>query len=293
MRSAFIKLHLSIFLAGFTGIFGRLIELPEVPLVWYRMFMTSVMFAAYMYLGGKLHPMPLREVLKIVGVGILLALHWMFFYGSIKYANVSVAVVCFALAGFFTALLEPLVLKRPFSLREVCFSFLSVLGIALIFHFDTHFRVGIVLGVISAVMAAAFTIGNKVVGRRHSSSTILLYQMLGGVAFISLFLPFFLAAFPETALVPSLTDLGYLFLLASLCTIGMYLFQLQALQYISAFTVNLSFNLEPVYSIILAMLFLGEGAELGPPFYAGLALLCLSVLLQTAYAWRQRPFVRP
>ncbi|MDL2267523.1 DMT family transporter [Desulfovibrio sp. OttesenSCG-928-G15] len=289
MRSAFIKLHLSIFLAGFTGIFGRLIELSEVPLVWYRMLLTSLMFLAYMHLSGKLHAIPLKDVMKIVVVGILLALHWIFFYGSVKYANVSVAVVCFALAGFFTALLEPLLLKRFFSLREICFSFLSVIGIVLIFHFDTHFRVGIVLGVWSALLAAAFTIGNKMVGRTHPPTTILLYQMIGGVSFITLLLPFFLTVFPDASIVPSFSDLGYLFLLASLCTIGMYLFQLQALQYISAFTVNLSFNLEPVYSIILAMLFLGEGAELGPPFYAGLVLLCASVALQTASALRQRP----
>jgi EamA-like transporter family. len=289
MRTAFIKLHISIVLAGFTGVLGKLILLPEVPLVWYRMLMTSVLFLGFLTFTGALRRIAPREALKIAGVGVLLTLHWIFFYGSIKYANVSVGVVCFALTGFFTALFEPLVFRRRISLQEVSFSLLTLLGIALIFHFDTRFRTGIILGVISAALCASFTIGNKIVGKRHDSQTLLLWQMLGGFAFISMALPVFLHAFPGAAAVPTLRDLFYLFILASLCTIGMYLLQLQALEKISAFTVNLSYNLEPVYSIAIAMLFLGEAGELGLSFYAGLTLICASVVLQTVAALRQKP----
>lgn len=293
MRNAFIKLHLSIILAGFTGVFGKLIQLPEVPLVWYRMLMTAVLFTGFMYATGKLRRLPAREVLRIAGVGVLLTLHWIFFYGSIKYANVSVGVVCFAVTGFFTAIFEPLVFRRRISLRELCFSIITVAGIVLIFHFDTRYRTGIILGIISSALAASFTIGNKVVGKHHTSTTMLLYQILGGFLFISLVMPFFFASFPQAARIPTAADLVYLLLLASLCTIGMYLLQLQALEKISAFTVSLSYNLEPVYSIAIAILFLGEAGELGPSFYAGLFLICVSVVLQTLAALRQRPAFAP
>ena len=141
-------------------------------------------------------------------------------------------------------------------------------------------------------MCALFTIAMRRVGRNHSSSTMLFYQMIGGFCFLTLAAPAYLSLFPGIALVPSGPDLLWLFLLSSLCTIGMFLLQIQALQKISAFTVNLSFNLEPIYSIILAMLLFGEASELNLSFYAGLGLICLSVLLQSLAAVRQRGALR-
>lgn len=288
MGNAFIKLHISILLAGFTGIFGKLIQLPEGPLVWYRMLLTSVLLFCFLLCSGKLPRIPAAEALKICGVGALVSLHWIFFYGSIKYANVSIAVVCFALTGFFTAILDPLINRKKPSMRELLFSLITVCGIALIFHFDTRYRTGIILGVVSAIFAALFTICLKRVGRKHASTTMLLYQMTGGFAFLTLAAPAYLALFPGIALVPGAWDLVYLFLLSSACTIVMFLLQIQALKTISAFTVNLSFNLEPIYSIVLAMLLFGEAGEVNFSFFAGLGLICVSVLLQSLYAMRQR-----
>ncbi len=288
MRSAFIKLHISILLAGFTGILGKLISLAEGPLVWYRMLLTLFLFFCYLAHKKALPRIALREALRIGGVGVLIALHWIFFYGSIKYANVSIGVVCFALTGFFTALFEPFFEGRRLSPRELCFSLITVCGIALIFHFDARYRTGIILGIISAAMCALFTIAMRKVGRKHDSSTMLLYQMAGGFAFLTLAAPGYLALFPGLNLVPSAFDPLWLFLLSSLCTIGMFLLQIQALQKISAFTVNLSYNLEPIYSILLAMLLFDEAGQLGGAFFIGLALICASVVLQSAYAARQR-----
>lgn len=292
MRNAFIKLHISILLAGFTGIFGKLIEMTEGPLVWYRLFLAFILFFCYMKLTGKLSKIPVMEALKIGGVGALIATHWLFFYGSIKYANVSIAVVCFALTGFFTAILEPLFGKNKISLRELCFSLLTVAGIVLIFHFDSKFRTGIILGVICALFAALFTIGMRRIGARHDSSTMLLYQMGGGWAFMCLIAPAYLLLFPGVRLVPGPMDFFYLLLLSSLCTIGMIGLQIQALRNISAFTVNLSYNMEPVYSIILAMALFHEASEMNLSFFVGLSLICASVVLQSVYALRQRGGVR-
>lgn len=288
MRDAFIKLHISILLAGFTGLFGKLVTLNEGLLVWYRMLLAAVMLFLILWGSGKLKRVPFREVLKIAGTGLLLGLHWVFFYGSIKAANVSIGVVCFSLVGFFTALLEPLIIRRRLSIKEILFSLVAVCGIVLIFQFDTRYRTGIIIGVVSSALAALFTITNKKVGVRHSSSMMLLYEMIGGFLGLTCLLPFYLHLFPVETILPGMINFLYLLLLALVCTIGLYLLQIQVLKQVSAFTVNLSYNLEPVYSIILAMLFFGEAKELNFAFYAGLGLILLSVLLQTWEAIRYK-----
>lgn len=288
MRAAFIKLHLSILIAGFTGILGKLIQLAEGPLVWYRVLLTSILFGLYLWSTGRFPRIPFREIMKICGVGALVAAHWIFFYGSIKYANVSIGVVCFATVGFFTAILEPLANRTRVSPRELLFSVITVAGIALIFHFDVRYRIGIISGLLGALFAALFTLCIKRLGTRHASTTMLLYQMWGGFAFLSLAAPLYLALFPNLKLIPDGWDFLYLLILSSVCTVGLFLLQIQALKKISAFTVNLSFNLEPVYSIVLAMILFNEGSEVNFSFFAGLAMICVSVLLQSWYAMRLR-----
>ena len=275
MKDAFIKLHISIILAGATGIFGKLISLNEALLVWYRMMLASLLFLLVLSVSKRLNRISFGDALRIGGVGLLLGLHWVFFYGSIKASNVSIGVVCFSLVGFFTAFLEPLINCHRVSFKEVVFSLLTLFGVVLIFHFDTRYRI------ISSALAALFTITNKKIGNNYSTSTMLLYEMVGGFIGLSCILPFYLRYIPVSTIVPGLLDFTYLLLLASVCTIGLYLLQIQVLKKISAFTVNLSYNLEPIYSIILAMLLFSEAKELNAAFYIGLGVIILSVILQT------------
>lgn len=284
MKEAFIKLHLSIVLAGFTGLFGKLISLNEGLLVWYRMMFAAIMLYLILKISNKLLAIPVKEQLKIAGTGFILGLHWVFFYGSIKMANVSVGVVCFSLVGFFTALLEPLVIRRKFRMKELLFSLITVAGIVLIFQFDMRYRAGIIVGIISSALAALFTITNKKVGASHPSRMMLLYEMAGGFLGLTCLLPLYLYYFPVDSILPDMKDFLYLLLLALVCTIGLYLLQIQVLKTVSAFTVNLSYNLEPIYSIILAMLLFAEAKELNTAFYIGLGLIIVSVLLQTREA---------
>jgi drug/metabolite transporter (DMT)-like permease len=284
MKQAFLKLHLSILLAGFTGIFGKLITLNEGLLVWYRMMLAAVVMGVV-----------IRRNLstpssggwgswsgwRLFGVGSLLALHWVFFFGSIKASNVSVGVVCFSLTGFFTALLEPLLNHRRVSFTELAFSLITLAGIGLIFHFDVQYRTGIVLGIVSALLAALFTITNKRVAGRCATSVMLFYEMLGGFLLLTLLMPLYLHFFPVETMLPTAQDVAYLLIFVVFCTVLLDLLQIDVLKHISAFTVNLSYNLEPLYSILIAMLFLGEAKELTPSFYIGLTLILLSVLLQT------------
>lgn len=280
MKQAFIKLHLSIILAGFTGIFGKLITLNEGLLVWYRMLITSLLLFILLKIWKKFRLLPLQDMIRIGGVGFLLAMHWVFFYASIKASNISIGVVCFSLVGFFTAILEPFINHRRFSVTELILSLITLSGIILIFNLDMRYQSGIILGVISSALAALFTIMNKRVGADYTSSTMLFYEMVGGFICLSVILPVYLYNFQVDTLVPSTQNIIYLMVFSVFCTILLYILQIQALKSISAFTVNLSYNLEPVYSIVLAMAFFGEAKELNYSFYLGLTLIVLSTVLQ-------------
>jgi len=288
MKQYFIKLHLSVLIAGFTGILGKLITLNEVFLVWYRMLITSIILLIILSIKKQLQRLPAKEILKLAGVGILLTSHWVFFYGSIKAANVSIGVVCFSLSGVFTAIFEPLLHRRRIKVKEIFFSILTLCGISLIFHFDSRYRLGIALGTISSALAALFIITNKHVSTRHSSTTILFYEMVSGFLFLSVLIPVFLYFSSEKFEVPNISNSVYILCLAVFCTIGLYTLQTQALRKISAFTVNLSYNLEPLYTIILAMIIFGEEKELTFVFYIGLGLIVLSVVLQTLIFMRNK-----
>lgn len=293
MKEAFIKLHVSVLIAGATGIFGRLISLNEGLLVWYRMLFATVMFFLLLWMLGKLKRVSFRDVCKIGSVGMLLAIHWLFFYGSIKASNVSIGVVCLSLMSFFTALFEPLINRHRISLGEIACSLIGVLGIILIFHFDTRYRLGIGMGILSSALASLFTICNKKVSVGYTSSTMLMYEMGGGFLGLSCLLPLYLSFFPIASILPSLIDLVYLLLFASVCTVLLYILQIQVLKKISAFTFNLTYNLEPIYSIIAAMFLFHEAKELNASFYVGLGLILFSVLLHSAGVFLQsksKPF---
>ncbi len=293
MKEAFIKLHLSILLAGGTGIFGKLISLSEFMLVWYRMLFAAILFLLVLKVSGSLRRVTRHDVVKIGAVGILLALHWVFFYGSIKMSNVSIGVVCLSLMSFFTALFEPLINHKRVSMKEIAFSLIAVGGIALIFHFDVRYRVGVLMGIVSSALASLFTITNKRVSVNYSSGTMLLYEMIGGFVGLTCLFPLYDYAFGVDFVLPGQTDFCYLLCLASVCTVCLYILQIQVLKVISAFTVNLSYNLEPIYSIILAMILFDEGRYLDQSFYMGLFLILFSVVSQSMYAFLRRRSAGP
>ena len=279
-NKAFIQLHLSVFLAGFTGLFGKLITLNEVDIVWYRMFFTSLILLVF----TGLPRVGWKKFLQIAGCGALLGLHWMLFYCSIKASNVSIGVVCFALVGFFTAIFEPMIFRRRVSWAELLLSLITVAGLLCIFSFDARYRYGISIGVVSSAACALYAIYNKKVSVGVRSRTMLMYQMSGGIFGVSIIIPFYLMVFPagqDVMVIPAGSNLWWMLCHALFCTIGMYLLQIQALKQLSAFTVNLTYNLEPCYTILLAFLFFGEVRELNLSFYAGIALVILSVVLQT------------
>jgi len=281
--NAYIRLHTAILLAGGTGLFGRLISIGELPLVCIRVILASLILAAIMGANRRLHHIPWSHLWKIMGCGVLLSIHWVLYYGSIKAANVSIGAVCFALVGFFTAIIEPLLELRKPSWHELLLSVLTVLGIGLIFGLDARYRLGIGIGVLSSLVFTFFSIFSKKVQAEtgHKSSTMLLYEMIGGAIVLILLTPLYSYIFPEVGIIPTWTDGWYLLLFASVFTIAPFLLQLQALRSISAFTVNLSYNLEPVYTILLAMIIFNEAGELNQSFWIGIMLIVMSVVMQT------------
>ncbi|TWI85278.1 EamA domain-containing membrane protein RarD [Lacibacter cauensis] len=288
MRNAFLQLHAAVFLAGFTGVLGRLIELNEGWLVWYRMLLSAVLLLLLMLLRKQSIRIEKKYLLRCIGIGALIALHWVFFYGSVKYANVSIALVCFAATGSFTAFLEPLILKRRIDLTEVLLGLLVLLGIYLIFHFDVQYKTGILLGVAAAFLSALFPIYNKRLIQHVPVSALTLYELSGGWLLLSLVLPFYLQFSPATKHLPSLNDWFWLLMLALFCTVLAVQLSVNALKKISPFTANLTYNLEPVYGIALAFLIYHEEKELGDGFVWGILLIVASVVIQTVRVWRER-----
>lgn len=285
-KKGFIQLHLSVMLAGFTGLFGRLITLNEVDIVWYRMLFTSLILLVF----TGLPRVGWRKFAELCSCGALLGIHWMLFYGSIKASNVSIGVICFSLIGFFTALFEPLIFKKRFSWTELLFSLITVVGVLCIFSLDARYRYGITIGIVSSAVCALYAICNKKASVGVRSRTVLMYQMSGGLFAVSAVIPLYLMIFPSqqpVVVVPEGSNLWLMLCHALFCTVGMYLLQIQALKRLSAFTVNLTYNLEPCYTIILAFLIFGEGREINFSFYIGISLILLSVLLQSVRAWRK------
>lgn len=288
MRNAFLQLHAAVFLAGFTGVLGRLIELNEGWLVWYRMLLSAVLLLLLMLLRKQSIRIEKKYLLRCIGIGALIALHWVFFYGSVKYANVSIALVCFAATGSFTAFLEPLILKRRIDLTEVLLGLLVLLGIYLIFHFDVQYKTGILFGVAAAFLSALFPICNKKLIQHVPVSALTLYELSGGWLLLSLVLPFYLQFSPATKHLPSLNDWFWLLMLALFCTVLAVQLSVNALKKISPFTTNLTYNLEPVYGIALAFLIYHEEKELGDGFVWGILLIVASVVIQTLRVWKER-----
>ncbi len=279
MRKSFIQLHIAVFLAGFTGPLGKLIHLNEGLLVWYRLLITSVSMWILFAVTKKLQKISWQDIMKLSAVGFLSAMHWVTFYGSIKQSNVSVALVCFSSVSFFTALFEPFILRKKMNWTELALGILVIAGIYVIFHFDPKYKTGIMLGVICAILLAIAIIFLRGFIQRINPETVLTYQLSGGLVALTLIMPIYLNKFPTDYIFPNFNDWIWLLILGWICSVLAFQLTAHALKRLSAFTVNLSFNLEPVYGIILAFAIFGESKELSWSFFLGLSLIAASLII--------------
>ncbi len=250
-------------LAGFTAILGKLIQLNEALLTFYRMLLSAIILAAFLFYKKRLQKLSRKNILKLFGVGAIISLHWVTFYGSIKYSNVSVSVTCLSTIGFFTSFFEPLIMRRKVDFVEVFLGMLAIAGVYLIFNFYPEYKTGIMFGIISAMLACIFPIFNKKLLSNFSPNTVTFYEMSGGFLALCFIIPVYLHFFPAAYYLPTLSDWLWLILLAGVCTVFAFNLSLNALKHITAFTTNLTYNFEPVYSIILAFIIFKENRFLG------------------------------
>lgn len=277
---AYIGLHIAIFLWGFTAILGKLISFGEMLLVWHRLWITCLSFLLIPGLFRALKRIPPGRILVFAGIGILVALHWVFFYGSIKYSNASLALSALATSSLFTSVLEPLVMRTRIKLSDVFLGLLVILGIALIFSVSEVYTKGLLWGIVAAFLAAAFSILNKKYLADYEGKAVSFVELGAGFLFLSILLPFTVDGLGSGTMMPGTRDFVLLVLLAVGCTTMPYILSLNALRYISAFKSNLAINLEPVYGILMAVAFLGESKDLSGKFYAGTLLILVAVFLK-------------
>lgn len=276
------QIHLCVLLWGFTAILGKMITLPALPLVWWRMGLVVLALMLVPRVWRGLQALPARLLLAYAGIGVLVALHWLTFYGAIKLANASVAATCMALAPVFVALIEPKLARRPFSMRELALGVLVLPGVVLVVGgVSADMRMGIAVGALSALFVAVFGSLNKHLVEHADPLTVTAVELGAGTIALTLLAPLMPHLFPVFAgpllALPSASDALWLVLLAGACTLFPFALSLVALRHISAFSAQMAVNLEPVYAIILAMLLLGEQHELTPMFYAGVAVLLVAV----------------
>ena len=279
-KKALLQLHVFVFLAGLTGPLGFLIQLNGLMLVFYRMLLASLVLLFIYFFTQQKHQYNFATKFKLISIGAIIALHWVCFYGSIKLANVSIALVCFSSTSMFTSLIEPLATKVHMKWRDILIGAISFIGILLIFHFDTKFRTGIIVGLLSALLASIFSVINKRVTNKVDTFTIQFYEMMGGVFFLSLIILGSIGLHQNQFVLPQQNDWFWIIILAIACTVWANHLMLSSLKHISAFTLNVTLNLEPVYGIILAFVLFKEQKQLGGSFYIGLSLIALSVLIQ-------------
>jgi drug/metabolite transporter (DMT)-like permease len=279
-RRAYLELHIAVLLFGFTAILGDLIQLSALMLVWWRVLITSGSLSPWANIAKLSRQIPAKMLLGYAGIGVLVALHWLTFYGAIKLANASVSLVCLATTSFMTALIEPMVVRRPFRWQELGIGFLIIPGMLLVVNgLDVSMLAGVWVGLISALFVSIFTALNKRFVTQATPVQITFIELGSAWVFLSivLLLMLILGYDPGPLWPERQVDWVYLLLLALLCTNVAYLLSIRALKHISAFASTLTVNLEPVYGIVLAWWLLGDGNELDASFYWGGFIIILAV----------------
>ncbi|WP_107912657.1 DMT family transporter [Luteibacter sp. OK325] len=270
-RKAHLQIHFCVLLWGFTAILGKLITLEALPLVWWRMLLVSATLLCVPRVWRGLRALSPRLLLSYAGIGVIVALHWLTFYGAIKLANASVAATCIALCPVFLAIVEPWVAGRRFDPRELLIGAAVVPGVALVAGgLPGEMRLGLAIGVLSALFVAFFSALNKRLIDQADALTVTCVELGTGTLFLTLLAPFI--ATPAFVL-PSLHDGVLMVILAYGCTLLPFALALAALRHLTAFATQMVTNLEPVYAIVLAIPLLGEQRELGWTFYLGVAVI--------------------
>jgi drug/metabolite transporter (DMT)-like permease len=275
---SYLLLHVIVFIWGFTAILGALISLDALPLVWWRMSLAVVFILIYVLIKKIPLKIPKKTLLAFLFAGLIIALHWLTFFKAIKVSNVSITLACLSTGAFFTSILEPLLFGKKIVWYEVLFGLIVIAGLYIIFNVEVDYVYGIILALTSAFLSALFTVINAKFTKEYMPSVISFYELLGGVVFLSVYL-LFSNGFSNEFFTLSLSDFGWLILLASICTAYAFIASVKVMKYLSPYTVMLTINLEPVYGIILAILLFKDAERMSPMFYLGAVIILTTVVL--------------
>ncbi|MEO6347541.1 MAG: DMT family transporter [Aquaticitalea sp.] len=275
----YLHLHFLVFIAGFTAILGNLISIGSIPLVWFRMLIAGILMFFYIKIFRLKIKIDIRTMFRFFGAGIIIALHWITFFEAIKQSNISITLAMFSTGAFFASFIEPLIYRRKIIWFEILFGIIVILGVFLITQSEIKYINGILLGISSALFSSLFAVINGKFIEKHSATVISFYEFISGVAFITLFILLFNGGFSLEFFKLSNSDWLYLFILASICTAYAFIGAIHVMRFITPYTVVLSYNLEPVYGITLALILFPETEIMSPQFYYGAILVLITVLM--------------
>ena len=274
----YLQLHFLVFIAGFTAILGELISIGSIPLVWYRMLIAGVLMFIYIRIIRLKVTIDKPTMLRFFAAGIIIALHWITFFEAIRQSNISITLAMFSTGAFFASFIEPLIYKRRIIWFEILFGIIVIIGVFLITQSEIKYLNGILLGISSALFSSLFAVLNGKFIEKHDATVISFYEFISGVTFITFFILIFKGGFSKEFFTLSSSDWIFLIILASICTAYAFIGAVKVMKFISPYTVVLSYNLEPVYGITLALLLFPETETMSPQFYYGAILVLLTVL---------------
>jgi len=276
---SYLHLHLIVFIWGFTAILGKLLTVDAIPLVWYRMLLASIII--YIYIKVKKIPLTItkRQVVNYVFGGVVIAVHWVTFFYAIKISNISIALATMSTGAFFTIFIEALYKKKKIDIYELIFGLLAIIGLYIIYSSEISLQLGMIIALLSSFLSALFSVVNVDFVKKNSATVISFYEILFGVVAITIFLvcngDLLCSSFYE--LQP--LDYVWLFVLSSICTAYAFIVSVNLLKKLSAFTVMLTINLEPIYAIVLAIILFPDKEKMSPSFYVGAGLILLTVII--------------
>lgn len=276
--SSYLNLHLIVFIWGFTAILGALISIKADALVWYRMLFASIFLFIFILFKKKSFLIPVKELLKLIFAGFLIAVHWIFFFKAIHISNVSVTLSVFSLGAFFASILEPIFYGRKILWYEVLFGLIIIGGLALILNVEINYYEGILYALVSIIIGVLFTLMNGKLIEKNESSVITFYEFLAGVVFISIYF-LFENKFNAEFFILTSNDWILLLILSSVCTAYAFTASVKVMQKLSPYTIMLTTSLEPVYGIILAYFIIGGKEKMSIEFYLGAVLIVITVIL--------------
>lgn len=287
----YLHLHFLVFIAGFTAILGELITINAIPLVWYRMVMASILMLVYIKIAKVKLKINLKSILRLSIAGVIIALHWITFFGAINESNISITLAMFSTGAFFASFIEPIIYKRSIIWYEILFGIMVIIGVFIITQSEIKYLTGIILGISSAFFSSLFAVLNGSFLKKHSATVISFYEFISGVFFITLYILCFGGGFSKDFFSLSQSDFGYLLILASICTAYAFIASVYVMKIISPYTVVLTYNLEPIYGIIMAIILFPEKEKMSPSFYFG-AVIIISVVLLNAIVKNSRKLKR-